>query len=416
MTIKDTLEETYAALSANKTRSGLTVLGIVIGISSVIALVSIGQGATASIQSSIQSLGSNLLMISPGAQRSAGGFGVSTGRGGARTLTQDDADAILSDVSNIQAVAGEVSGRYQVVAKGTNTNTTVDGVTPSYPQIRNLTIDQGSFFNDVQNSSLAKVAVLGPTAASDLFGTDASTADGLPDGIIGQTVRINGMQFAVIGITAAKGGSGFSNQDNMIYIPALSAERFLAGSQYLTTIDVQAIDSGSMTQVQSDITDLLLQRHNIADPTAADFSVLNQADILASASSITGTLTLLLGAIAGISLLVGGIGIMNMMLTTVTERTREIGLRKAIGAKQGDISRQFLIEATALTLVGGVIGILLGTAISLGVNYTGLVTTSVSPSAIVLAFGVSAAIGIVFCWYPARRAASLNPIDALRYE
>ncbi|HEY6020019.1 MAG TPA: FtsX-like permease family protein, partial [Candidatus Paceibacterota bacterium] len=190
----------------------------------------------------------------------------------------------------------------------------------------------------------------------------------------------------------------------------------LSGSQYLTTIDVQAQSADAMSQIQSDLTDLLLARHNISDATAADFSVLNQADILASASSITGTLTLLLGAIAGISLLVGGIGIMNMMLTTVTERTREIGLRKAIGAKKADISRQFLIEATALTLIGGVIGILLGVAISLGVNATGAVHTSISISSIMLAFGVSGAIGVLFGWYPARRAASLNPIEALRYE
>jgi putative ABC transport system permease protein len=416
MTIKDTLEETYAALSANMTRSGLTVLGIVIGISSVIALVSIGQGATNSIQSSIQSLGSNLLEITPGAARTTGAGGVSAGRGSARTLTQSDADAIASQVSNVSAVASEVSGRYQVVAKGTNTNTTVDGVTAAYPNIRDIQIDQGTFFTDAQNTSLAKVAVLGPTAASDLFGTDTTQPDGLPTGIIGQTITIKNIQFQVIGITVAKGGSGFNNTDTMIYIPALPAERFLAGNQYLTTIDVQATDANSMTQVQNDVTTLLLSLHNISDPTLADFSVLNQADILASASSITGTLTLLLAAIAGISLLVGGIGIMNMMLTTVTERTKEIGLRKAIGAQRHDINMQFLAEAVALTVIGGIIGIILGTAISLGVNASGLMSTSVSLTAILLAFGVSAGIGIIFGYYPARRASSLNPIDALRYE
>jgi putative ABC transport system permease protein len=410
MTLKDTLEETYAALSANKTRSGLTVLGIVIGISSVIALVSIGQGATASITSSVQSLGSNLLIITPGAQRSAGGFGASLGRGNAKTLTQADADALLA-VSNVAAVASEVSGRYQVTAKGTNTNTTVDGVTSGYAQIKNLQIDQGNFISDQQNSSLAKVAVIGPTTMTDLFGPDEQPAD-----TIGQPIRIKGVEFKIIGVTVAKGGSGFTNADDMIYIPTLTAQRYLSGDKYLTTIDVQAATADSMTQAQSDITDLLLTRHNISDSTMADFSVLNQADILASVSSITTTLTLLLGAIAGISLLVGGIGIMNMMLTTVTERTREIGLRKAIGAKKSDISRQFLIEAMALTLVGGVIGILLGTGISLAVNLTGLVTTSISFTAIALAFGVSAAIGIIFGWYPANRAAALNPIEALRYE
>lgn len=408
MTIYDTLEETYASLSANKTRSGLTVLGIVIGISSVIALVSIGQGATASIQSSIQSIGSNLLEITPGAQRTAGGFGVSTGRGTAKTLTQDDASAITAQVSNVSAVAGEVSGRYQITGAGTNTNTTVDGVSESYPAIRNLQVADGAFVTDAESQSLAKVAVLGPTAVSDLIATGTEP--------VGQTIRINGQQFGVIGVTVAKGGSGFGSQDDMIYIPLLTAERYLAGNSYLTTIDVQAANANSTTQVQNDVTSLLLARHNISDPTLADFSVLNQADILASASSITTTLTYLLGAIAGISLLVGGIGIMNMMLTTVTERTREIGLRKAIGAKKSDIIQQFLIEAIALTVIGGVIGILLGSAISFAVNYTGLVTTSVSFSSIVLAFGVSAVIGIVFGWYPASRAASLNPIEALRYE
>lgn len=408
MTLVDTLQETYAALSANKTRSGLTVLGIVIGISSVIALVSIGQGATSSIQSSIQSLGSNLLVVSPGAQRTQG-FGVSAGRGGAKTLTQADADAIASTVQNISAVASEISGRYQITAKGTNTNTTVDGVTASYADIRNVQVAEGTFISDQQNVSVSKVAVLGPTARDDLFGEGA-------EGVVGQTIRIKGIEFKVIGITVAKGGSGFSNQDDIIYIPTQSAGRYLAGNQYLTSIDIQAKDADSMAQAQTDITDLLLSRHHISDSTQADFSILNQADILASASTITGTLTLLLGAIAGISLVVGGIGIMNMMLTTVTERTREIGLRKAIGAKKSDISRQFLIEAIALTLIGGVIGILLGSTISFGVSSSGILKTSVSLSSILLAFGVSAAIGIVFGWYPARRAASLNPIEALRYE
>ncbi|HWP61825.1 MAG TPA: ABC transporter permease [Candidatus Paceibacterota bacterium] len=416
MKFEDTLIETYTALSANKARSGLTVLGIVIGIASVIAMVSVGQGAASGIQSSIQSLGSNLIMVMPGAQRAAGGFGVSAGRGSASTLKQADADAIASQVSNMTAIASEVSSRQQIVAKGTNTNTTVDGVTSAYPQIRNLTLDQGSFISDSQNSSLAKVAVLGPTAASDLFGTDDTEPDGLPSGIVGQTIRIKGMEFQVIGITAAKGGSGFNNQDDMIYIPAQSAQRFLTGGDSVTSIDIQADSAGDMTQVQNDVTNLLLARHSISDPTQADFSVLNQNDLLSTASSITQTLTILLASIAGISLVVGGIGIMNMMLTTVTERTREIGLRKAIGAKRADITRQFLAEAIALTLIGGVIGIMLGSAIALGINATGVLSTTISWTAVLLAFGVSAAIGIIFGYYPARRAASLNPIEALRYE
>jgi putative ABC transport system permease protein len=224
------------------------------------------------------------------------------------------------------------------------------------------------------------------------------------------------MEFKVIGVTVAKGGSGFTNADDVIYIPVKSAQRYMTGSQYLTAIAVQAATSQSMAQVQEDLTNLLLDRHHISDPDSADFSTLNQNDLLGAASSVTQTLTYLLAAIAGISLVVGGIGIMNMMLTTVTERTREIGLRKAIGAKRADISRQFLIEALALTLIGGTTGIALGWLIAFWVNLTGLVHTKVSLSSVLLAFGVSALIGVVFGWYPARRAAALNPIEALRYE
>ncbi len=407
MKTADVIRETYAALAANKIRTGLTMLGIVIGIASVIAMVSIGQGAQSSIQNSIQSLGSNLIIVSPGAQ---GGPGtqVSGGRGTAKTLTQADAEAIASDVTSVQAVSPELTGRYQVTAKGTNTNTSVVGVTSAYPTVRNLDIAEGTFISDQNVKSLSKVAVLGPTARDDLFGTDAEAT--------GQTVRIKGQQFKVIGVTVAKGGSGFTSQDDMIFVPLTTEQKLLAGEDYVTNLSVQAASAGVMTQVQSDITTLLLERHKISDPASADFSILNQNDIVATASSITGTFTILLAAVAGISLLVGGIGIMNMMLTTVTERTREIGLRKAVGAKQSDISRQFLVEAVALTLTGGLLGVLLGTLISVGVNALGLISTSISIGSVLLAFGVSTAIGVVFGYYPATRAAKLNPIDALRYE
>ncbi|HBD24434.1 MAG: hypothetical protein A2566_01425 [Candidatus Zambryskibacteria bacterium RIFOXYD1_FULL_40_13] len=407
MKFKDILHETYSALSANKVRSGLTMLGIVIGISSVIAMVSIGTGASKTISTSIESLGSNLIQVTPGAQRTQG-FGASSGRGNAKTLTNEDAEAILMQVADIEAVDSQVSGRYQVTAKGTNTNTTINGVTSSYMQVRNVEVAEGSFISDTQNNSASKVAVLGPTTQTDLFGEGESG--------VGQSIRINGMEFKVIGVTLAKGGSGFQNQDDIIFIPVKSAQRYLSGDQYLTTIAVQATSPDVMTQVQADITALLLSRHKISDSTLADFSVQNQNDILGAASSVTSTLTYLLAAIGGISLLVGGIGIMNMMLTTVTERTREIGLRKAIGARKNDISTQFLAEAITLTIIGGVVGIALGWLISFVVNWTGLVTTSVSLSSILLAFGVSAVVGVVFGYYPARRAASLNPIEALRYE
>lgn len=407
MNTSDILEETFAALTANKVRSGLTVLGIVIGISSVIAMIAIGQGAQGSIQASIQSIGSNLILVTPGAQR-VPGQQVSAGRGSARSLTSADADAIASNISLAKSVAPEISGRYQVTSKGLNTNTSVVGVTSSYPDVRNVQVDTGSFISDQNIQSLSKVAVLGSVAATDLFGGGTDP--------IGQTIRIKSIQFKIIGVMKAKGGSGFGSQDNMIYIPLSSAQRFLVGDQYVSTISVEAIDAGSMTAVQQQITDLLLTRHKISDPALADFSTMNQADIVATASSVTNTFTILLAAVAGISLLVGGIGIMNMMLTNVTERTKEIGLRKAIGAKRRDITMQFLSEAVMLTFFGGVIGVALGWSVAFGMTYFGILQTSVSLTSVLLAFGVSALIGIVFGYYPALRAARMNPIEALRYE
>lgn len=407
MTTKDILHETYSALSSNKIRSGLTMLGIIIGISSVIAMTAIGNGAQSSVEQSIQSIGANLITVSPGAQRGVGQQ-VSTGRGSAKSLTIDDADAIRDEVSGVKAVSPEVSGRYQITAKGTNTNTSVVGVTESYTEVRNMEIEEGSFISGSQVNSAAKVAVIGPTVKDDLFGEGADP--------VGQIIRINQMQFKVIGTTVSKGGTGFNNPDDMISIPITTAQRYFSGDQYVTSISVAAEDADVTTQVQADITTLLLDRHNISDETQADFSTLNQADIIATASSVTGTFTTLLAAVAGISLIVGGIGIMNMMLTTVTERTREIGLRKAIGAKRKDISRQFLIEAVALTFIGGLFGIILGWLVAFAVTKLGIIQTKVSISSILLAFGVSAAIGIVFGYYPATRAAKLNPIEALRYE
>ncbi len=407
MYITDLFEETFLAISSNKARSGLTILGIVIGIGSVVAMISIGQGAQGQIQSNIESIGSNLIMVMPGFQDGVGSQ-VRSGRGSSQTLTQEDADAIQEQVSFIKAVAPENSKRYQITAKGTNTNTSVIGTVASYSQVRNIEIDVGSFISDQHVRSLSKVAVIGPTTRDDLFGENSSP--------VGQKIRINRIDFTIIGITKSKGGTGFGSQDDMIFIPLSTAQKFLAGDDYVTTISIQAQDPNSMAGVQEQITNLLLTRHNISNPQMADFSVMNQADIVQTASSITNTFTILLAAIASISLVVGGIGIMNMMLTTVTERTREIGLRKAIGAKNKDISFQFLTEAIMLTFIGGIIGVILGWVISLLITKFGGLTTSVSMFSILLAFGVSAAIGIIFGYYPARRAASLNPIEALRYE
>ncbi|HUO75657.1 MAG TPA: ABC transporter permease [Candidatus Paceibacterota bacterium] len=407
MKITDLLNETHASLTANKARTALTMLGIVIGIGSVIAMISVGQGAQGSIEARINALGSNLLLVEPGATRGVGTT-VSAGRGSATTLTLEDSDAIAQSVTNVSAVAPEASRRFQVAARGTNTNTQVTGTVPAYLDVRNVQVADGSFFTDAQVQSGARVAILGPTTRDDLFGAGSEA--------VGETIRINSTEFTVIGVTVAKGGTGFGSQDDMIYVPITTAQRYLTGGDTVTTISVQATDQQAMTQVQQDVTSLLLDRHHITDPTLADFSVLNQEDIVATATSVTGTFTLLLGAIAGISLLVGGIGIMNMMLTTVTERTREIGLRKAIGAKRTDIAMQFLAESVALTVIGGVTGIALGWIGASLISSIGGVTTAVSGSSIILAFGVSAAIGVAFGYYPARRASALNPIEALRYE
>ena len=406
MKTSDIIKETFSALSANKVRTGLTMLGIIIGIGSVISMTAIGQGAQNSISASIQSIGANLIMVMPGATRSFGG--PSAGRGSAQTLTIADADAITAQVSNVTGVVRDVTSRKQITAKGTNTNTSIIGTEALYAAARNVTIDEGTFLTEQNITNASKVAVLGPTTRDDLFGVGS---EGL-----GQIIVISGSQYTVIGITKAKGGSGFSNTDDAVYIPYTTAQRYLTGNKYLSEIDITAADSTVSTQVQNDITALLLSRHNISDPTKADFNTLNEADIVATASSVTGTFTALLAAVAAISLLVGGIGIMNMMLTTVTERTKEIGLRKAIGAKRKDISVQFLVEAVMLTFIGGLIGVILGWLISFGVSYFGIVQSQVSISSVLLAFGVSAGIGIVFGYYPAMRAAKLNPIEALRFE
>jgi len=407
MLISDLLQETFFAVLANKVRSSLTVLGIVIGIGSVLAMISIGQGATSDISQSIESLGSNLLVVMPGSQRGVGSE-VRGGMGSASTLVIEDAEAIAEQVAHVEAVASEVSTRKQIIAKGENTNTSIYGVAVDYAEVKNVEIETGSFISDQNVRNNSKVAVLGPDTRDDLFGENANP--------VGEKIKIEKMGFTVIGVTKSKGGTGFGSSDDLVYIPISTAQRYLTGSDSVSSINIQVEKEDLMTAAQEEITNLLLTRHNISNPMNADFSIMNQADIMNTMSSVTGTLTLLLGAIAGISLVVGGIGIMNMMLTTVTERTREIGLRKAIGAKNKDITFQFLAESVTLTFVGGLIGIILGWVASILVTKFSGTTTVVAVWSIFLAFGVSAAIGIIFGYYPARRAAKLNPIEALRYE
>ncbi len=407
MVFIDLIEEIYISLASNKSRSGLTILGIVIGIASVITMVSIGQGSTASIQSSIESLGSNLLVISPGSQKSFGSM-VKNSSGSSTTLTLSDAEAVKNEINNLKSVASVISSRKQVIYKGNNTNTSIYGIDTTYQAVKSLEVSMGSFISEAQVEKVSKVAVLGPTTRDALFGEDVD-----PTGL---KIKISGTEFTVIGVTESKGTSGMNSADDLIYIPITVAKHYFTGNDSVSSINVEVSNAKYMDIAEADIQTLLLARHDIEDVDSADFSIMNQADIMDTMSSISGTLTLLLGAIAGISLLVGGIGIMNMMLTTVTERTREIGLRKSLGARSKDISSQFLLESISLTFIGGILGIILGLLASYLVSKFGSTTTVVTIPSVLLSFFVSAGIGIVFGYYPAQRASKLNPIEALRYE
>jgi putative ABC transport system permease protein len=407
MELRELIVQSFSSLTLNKVRTGLATLGIIIGIGSVIALISLGQSSQKAVSDQIQSLGANLLTVIPGSQSTGAVRGAI---GGASTLTYEDALALKSSsqITTVKNVSPEFSRRAQVTAGRNNTNTQVLGATPAYAEVRKLSITSGVFITDRDVESMSKVAVLGPQVVTDLFPDNASP--------IGQFIRINNQSFRIVGITVSKGGSGFQNQDDIIYIPLSTAQKQLFGADYLSSISVEATSDKVMTQAEDEIGYLLLARHKINNPTSADFSIFSQNDILGAASQITGTFTALLSGIAGISLLVGGIGIMNIMLVTVTERTREIGLRKALGAKKRTVIWQFLVEAIILTFTGGVVGIAFGVLASYVISYFIKLPFTVSSHSIVLAIGVSGIIGIVFGWYPARKAANLQPIEALRYE
>ena len=402
---KDLIQEVLWSLMGNKVRSGLTILGIVIGIASVITMVGIGQGSKKSIEAQIESIGSNLITIMPGSQ-SVGGVRQSSGS--AQSLTEEDVTVLEKKVSGIKAIAPTVSSNYQITAKGNNSNTQVIGTTPDYITVKNVAIESGSFFSESQGRGSAKVAVIGPDTRDTLFGEGANP--------IGQTIRINKVIFQIIGVTQAKGASGFNNQDDVVYVPMKTSQNYLVGNDYINTINITVNSQEEMTPVEEQVKTVLLESHGIENEEEADFRTMNQSDIISTASSITDTFTLLLSSIAGISLLVGGIGIMNMMLTTVTERTREIGLRKAVGVRKFYINLQFLTEAVMLTFIGGGVGVLLGLIASYFISSFSGISSVISLSSILLSFGVSAAVGIIFGFYPARRAANLSPIEALRYE
>jgi putative ABC transport system permease protein len=400
--------DALGTLTVNKLRTGLAILGIVIGIGSVIALVSLGQATQQSISSQIEALGANLLTVQPGAARTGAVRGAA---GGGTTLTQDDATAIANNTqlaNEIQNVSPEVQRRAQVTTGGNNTNTQVVGATSDYTTVHKVTLSSGSFISQRDVVGITKVAVVGPQVVSDLFGTGVNP--------VGQMIRINNKTFTIIGVTVSKGGTGFNNQDDIVYVPLTTAMKEVFGQNYLSSIALEAKSPDVMTQAENDVGYFLLSRHKISDPTQADFSIFSQQDILNTVSATTGTFTTLLSGIAAISLLVGGIGIMNIMLVTVTERTREIGLRKALGAKKKVITLQFLTESIILTFSGGLIGIILGIIASFIISRLTSSPFVLAPTSMLLAFIVSAGIGILFGWYPARRAANLQPIEALRYE
>ena len=406
MEIKELFSSAFEALSLNKLRTGLATLGIIIGIAAVIALVSIGQAGQKSIESQIQSLGSNLLTIVPGAIRPGD---IRSASGTSTTLTLDDAKAIsASKIAGIKNVSPEILRRSQVISGRNNANTQVIGVTSIYLDVHNTTMDKGTFITQADNDTLHKVAVLGPQVATDLFGVGSNPA--------GQIIRINKIAFKVIGVTVSKGGAGFSNQDDIVFVPLAVSQKQLFGVNFVGSIAIQADDPKQMDAVRDRVGYFLIGRHKISEAQNADFTIISQADILGTATAVTGVFTTILSGIAAISLLVGGIGIMNIMLVTITERTREIGLRKALGAQKKTIVTQFLIESIILTVVGGILGMILGISISFVVSNIIKLPFVLSLSSVFLAFGVSSGVGILFGWYPARKAANLQPIEALRYE
>ncbi len=410
MNFVESLRIAMRSLSANKMRSSLTMLGIIIGVTAVIAMLSIGRGAQAAITAQITSIGTNLLYIRPGAPVQAG---VRAAEGSAASLTMEDGVA-LEGLPNIVGVAPEVDSFAQVAYLGNNANGRILGVTPQYLNTMNATVADGDFFTDANVTSRSAVVVLGSQIATTLFDTAEP---------VGQSIRLNGQTYRVIGVMQAKGGTGFLNTDTQLYLPITTAISRLSrggrsnGGNSVQVLNVKITDSNLQDQVVQDIAQVLDTRHHVAQD---DFTIQSQQDILNTANQVTGTLTLFLGGVAAISLIVGGIGIMNIMLVSVTERTREIGIRKAVGARRRDILAQFLTEATILSLSGGLLGILFGAIIAhfiSGIQLGGSsIAAVVDPDAVLLAVLFSAGIGLFFGSYPANRAASLHPIDALRYE
>ena len=405
MLFTDLLKMAGLSLIANKLRTLLTMLGIIIGVASVIAMTSVGMGVKKNVVDSISRLGSNMLMVMPGSSNRGGVRGAA---GSVVTLTYDDAKAIKSKIKDVAYVSPIVQNSYQVVYGHENWNTTVSGVIPEYVEIQSLTLQSGLFFSEHDVEVRSRVAVIGTTVATNLFGEVNP---------VGKKIRIGNAPYTIIGLIASKGQSSVGqDQDDVVLIPLTTAQERLLGITYVRMINVQVADADKMDEVQARIENLLRQRHRIAADADDDFNVRNLTSLMETMSETTTMITLLLGSIAGISLIVGGIGIMNIMMVSVTERTREIGIRKAIGATYSNIMLQFLIESTMISVIGGIIGIGFGIGLAQAISKFGNFTTVISVVSIIASFGFSLFVGIVFGMLPARKAARLDPIDALRYE
>lgn len=401
---KESFLMAWASLIANKMRSILTMLGIIIGVAAVIALVSIGNGVKQDIQNSISSLGSNLLMVMPGAPRTPG---VRPSAGSMKSLKVSDYEAI-SKLDGVKAASPMTNGSYVVIYQNKNWTTSVSGVSYNYLDVNNWSMKSGRFLSEKNVQNRERVAVVGKTVVKNLFGDEDP---------VGAEIRVKNIPFRVIGVLNSKGSGAMGNdQDDMVIIPYTTAMERVEGVDYLRMIYVTGKDENGIDRLQSDIENLLRVRHGIKDTNLDDFNIQNMNSIMETMEETTGTLTLFLGAVAAISLVVGGIGIMNIMLVSVTERTREIGIRKALGATYSVIVTQFLIEAVVISLMGGIIGIILGIGSSKLIGMASGMSTVISIPTIGMSFAFSMAIGLIFGIYPARKAAKLNPIDALHYE
>lgn len=407
MNVSEILRISLRSIKANRMRSLLTMLGIIIGVSAVILLVSIGQGASKSITSQIQGLGSNLLIISPGQAQQGG---INLGAGTLNTLTLEDADAIARQPS-VESVAPYVRKNVQIIWRNMNQATSVEGTTAEYAQVRSLKVVNGRFFSKFEVLGQSNVVVVGSEVISNLFGDPNAN-------VAGRQIEINQLPFTIIGVLETQGSQGMQNNDDVVIMPITTAMNRMFGmtNNNVSTIFVSAKSEALMNQAQQEVEAALRIKHGLLPKEDNDFQVTSQAQILNTAQGITGIMTALLAGIAAISLVVGGIGIMNIMLVSVTERTREIGIRKAIGANRGVILRQFLTESVVLSLLGGIIGILIGIGSAILIGETSSLPTAITVSPVIYSFVFSMLVGIIFGVYPARKAASLNPIDALRYE